>query len=172
MAGIQIALITIFLFFFIVTRTIWIRIIKDEKFRLEIHLPILALHLSKRKNKSNKSKSGKADSSYIGIISDILGDAKKYTVVIDRIAIPIKRSSFNSMSLVMPYGYQGLVYAAVAYLKRKTKRLILKKDAVISSASIKEFQINVTVKLRLYNLIVAVISFIHRKKKEKSTKRI
>ena len=54
----QIWLIISFLILFVLSRTVWVRIIKEEQFRVELHLPLIAVHLidDKKKEKDNYTK--------------------------------------------------------------------------------------------------------------------
>lgn len=170
MAGVLIGIILSFLLFFIVTRTVWVRVIKEQMSKVEIHLPLLALQLrfgnnDRRGRKKEKSKLGAR--SYIKIISGTISRIKGCELVIKRVAIPCKINSFGAATLLSPFGYQSLVYAAIAYLKTKTQRLAIEDNAIISSPDISETQFYFTVKLRLYQLLYALITIKRGVEKEK-----
>ena len=60
MVGVLIGLIISFLLFFVLTRKVWVRVIKEEKLRVQFHLPLLALHLiSEDKSKQTEDKDKK-----------------------------------------------------------------------------------------------------------------
>ena len=177
MAEVQIGLILIFLFFFILTRRVWVRVIKDGILRIEIHLPLLALYLydSKRKSKSKKSKKESDQLSaraYIRVIAGTLRRVKDCDVHIKRIILPLKSDKFNAMSLVAPFGYQGLIYTVITYLKSKAKKLTLSDNAIISSSDVTDAQFYVTFKLRLFELVYALLTFRRGIYEEKRARRI
>ena len=175
----QIWLIISFLILFVLSRTVWVRIIKEEQFRVELHLPLIAVHLiddkKKEKEKGGKGKD-KADKissrAYIRIFGNTLEHIRKSTVIVKRVALPLKLADFDAMTLVTPFAYQGVIYTIIAYLKTKTDRLILLDNAVISSSDINSLQFYVTVKLRLYQLIYALLTVKKGIEKEKKARRI
>jgi hypothetical protein len=87
--------------------------------------------------------------------------------VIKRVALPCKINSFGAATLISPFGYQGLVYAVIAYLKTKIQRLAIEDNAIISSPDISETQFYFTLKLRLYQLLYALMTIRRGVKEEK-----
>ena len=57
----QIWLIISFLIFYVITRTVWVRIIKEECLKIELHLPLSAIKLSFPKEDDKKKSKGKVD---------------------------------------------------------------------------------------------------------------
>jgi hypothetical protein len=170
MAGVLIGTILSFLLFFIFTRTVWVRVIKEELTRVEIHLPLLALKLKFGKDKQggkDRKKSKLGARSYIKIISAALSRIYSCELVIKRVALPCKINSFGAATLISPFGYQGLVYAVIAYLKTKIQRLAIEDNAIISSPDISETQFYFTVKLRLYQLLYTLMTIRRGVKEEK-----
>lgn len=174
MAGVQIVLIFSFLYFFILTRVVWVRIIKKEVLKIEIHLPLLAIHLIFPKNKRSTSKKSEKISAraYIRIISETIKRVWDCRIEIKEVALPCKTDLFNGLTLVRPFGYQGLIYAVIAYMKTKAKDLTLNDNAIISSPDVTEVQYYVTVKLRLFKLIYAILTFMRGVYQEKRSRRI
>ncbi len=161
MAGVLIGLILSFLFFFVLTRTVWLRIIKEKQTRVQLHLPLLSIQFggdSKRKDKKEKNKQLSARA-YIRVAAGTLARTKDCELVIKRVVLPCRTESFGTLTLVTPFGYQGLIYAIIAYLKTKTRRLALEDNAIISSPDVNEIQYYITAKLRLYQLIYAYLTF-------------
>ena len=175
MAGVQIVLIFSFLCFFILTRVVWVRIIKREVLKIEIHLPLLAIHLIGNRDKKQKKKKETEKLSaraYIRVIAGTLSRVKDCEVNIKKITLPCKTDSFSTFTLVKPFGYQGLIYAVIAYMKTKAKDLTLNDNAIISSPDVTEVQYYVTVKLRLFKLIYAILTFRRGVYQEKRARRI
>ncbi len=177
MAEVQIGLILSFLFLFILTRTVWVRVIKEERLRIEFHLPLLALLLiSEEKNNKKKKDSKETDKlsvrAYIRAVAGTLARVKKCEVVIKRVVLPCKIEKFSGFSLVKPFGYQGLIYSIIAYLKTKAQRLTLEDNAIISSPDIRNTQFYVTVKLSLFNLIFGLLALRRGIYEEKRARRI
>jgi hypothetical protein len=169
MAEVQIILILSFLCFFVLTRVVWVRIIKREVQKIEIHLPLLAIHLSFPKGKRKKKKKSSARA-YLKIISKTIESVWDCEVNIKEIALPYKSEDFSGFTLVKPFGYQGLVYAAIAYLKTRARHIILEDNAIISSPDISGLHCYLTVKLPLLKLIYALIIIRRDIEKEKSSK--
>ena len=174
MAGVQIGLILSFLLFYVLTRTVWVRIIKEEIFRIEIHLPLLALYLgsNKEKKKTKKETDKLSARAYIRVIAGTLSRVKDCEVNVKHITLPCKTDKFDAMTLVRPFVYQGLVYAVAAYLKTKAQKLLLSDNAIISSPDITEIQYYVTVKLKLFNLIYALFTVRRGLYEEKRARRL
>ena len=183
MAKVQIGLIISFLIFFVLSRTVWVRIIKDDKFKIELHLPLLALCLSqngedkkkKRKSKEEiKQKQAKRLSprAYLRVFGNTLERIRRSTIIVKRVILPFNINGFDTMTLVTPFAYQGIIYTVIAYLKTKTDRLIIEDNAVISSPDVKKIHFYVTVKLRLYQLIYALLTFKRGVEEEKRARRI
>ena len=176
MAGVLIGIILSFLLFFILTRKIWVRVIKDTNLRVQFHLPLLALHLKSESKKNQSPESAKQEKkkdprlsarAYIRIVAGTLARIEDCEVVVKRVILPCKTENFGSMTLVNPFAYQGLIYAVIAYLKTKAKRLRLEDNAIISSPDVTETQFYLTVKLRLFQLIYALLTFRRGMKEEK-----
>ena len=175
MAEVQICLILSFLLFFVLTRVVWIKIIKEEILIIEIHLPLLALLLYFNENKSEKRKKETdrlSTRAYVRIVAETLRRTKDCRLEVKKIALPCKIDSFSTATLVKPFAYQGMLYAIIAYLKTQTSNLILFDNAIISSPDITEMQYYFTVKLRLFKLIYAYLTFRHDMQKEKRARRI
>lgn len=174
MAEVQIILILLFLLFFILTRRVWVRVIKKELLRIEIHLPLLALILIGKKDKDKKSKESEKLSAraYIRVIAGTLAKVKDCELNVREVTLPCKTNSFDGFTLVKPFGYQGLIYAVVAYLQTKAKKLTLSDNAIISSPDVTAIQYYVTVKIRLFQLIYALLAFRRGIYEEKRARRI
>ncbi|MBO7196755.1 MAG: hypothetical protein J6V80_05485 [Clostridia bacterium] len=173
MAGAQIGLILLFLFAYIMTRTVWVRIIQENNFRLEFHLPLIAIHLSDfDENKSSKKEENTKLGilSYIRIVSNALRRISKSKLVIKRIILPCNISSFSVSTIIKLYGYHGLIYALIAYLGSRDINLHIEDNAIISSPDIKKTQFYLTVKLALFQLIYALFIVRRDISKEKKAK--
>ncbi len=175
MAEVQIFLILLFLIFFVLTRVVWVRIIKKEVLRIEFHLPLLALYLigDKDKKKKKKKETEKLSTrAYIRVIAGTLARVRECEVNVKEITLPYKADSFSGFTLVKPFGYQGLIYAVIAYLQTKAKKITLEDNAIISSPGITETHYYFTVKLRLFQLIYALLTFRRGLYEEKRARRI
>lgn len=173
MAGVQITLILSFLLFFALTRTVWVRIIKEDALRIEIHLPLLALCIYFKKDKKKKKETDKLSvRAYIRVIAGTLRRVKGSEVEIRRIILPCKINEFSTMTLVKPFGLQGVIYTVIAYLKTMAQNLVLCDNAIISSPDVTETQYYVTVKLRLFQLIYALLTYRRGIYEEKRARRI
>lgn len=171
MAGILIFLILSFMIAFILTRISWINVINGEFLRIEFHMPIFALILTKKnKSKAKKKKAKVKDLSaltYVRIIVKSLKRFDKSEIIIKKIIPPEKEREFTYSTLTKPYGYQSLIYAIIAYLETKVEKLSLKENAVSFIPGNSLFQCDITVKARLYELIIGVFCLYRSIKKEK-----
>lgn len=171
MAGILIFLILSFMIAFILTRISWINVINGEFLRIEFHMPIFALILTKKnKSKAEKKKAKVKDLSaltYVRIIVKLLKRFDKSEIIIKKIIPPEKAREFTYSTLTKPYGYQSLIYAIIAYLETKVEKLSLKENAVSFIPGNSLFQCDITVKARLYELIIGVFCLYRSIKKEK-----
>ena len=167
MAQAQIMLIIGFILLFWLTRIVWVRIIKEDRLVIELHLPLLAVSLSIKKEKNKKKNKKLSAFGYFRIIIKTISHIKRCKVEVRRIGLPIKDTAFGSLSLVKPFGYQGVIYTLLAYLKTEADKLILFDNAVISSPDIRELQFHITFKLRLFQLIYALTTIKRGIDKEK-----
>ena len=93
MAGILIFLLMSFVLFYLFTREVWVRIIKGDGFKIEIHLPILAIHFIKRSNDDDENsariKRGDKPSllGYMRIISGIADRIKGTEISVKAIGV-------------------------------------------------------------------------------------
>ena len=174
MAGILISLLLVFLVFFIMTRTVWVRIIKGKDFKVEIHLPILAIHIVKKNDNGDKRKNPKSKDkkiSYIGyfrIITGVVARLKNARIVIKKITLPINDENFDKSSIIKPLRQHALICAFIAYLRTKTEKLTLEDNAISLSPDVTALQCYVTFKLRLYQLIHGLLSVRHSIYEEKN----
>ena len=168
-----ILLLVCFCLFYYLTRFVWVKIIKDEQFKVEIHLPIFAVHLVKKDDQGDDTdkKDNPMFFGYIRIITGAVSRLKQAIIEIDKIKLPINNKDFEKASILKPMRQSAYVYAFVAYMRTKAKKLILSDNAITLSPDVNALQCYVTVKLRLYQLIYALISIMHSIYEEKSKRR-
>ena len=169
MAGIFILILLSFALFYFLTRTIWVRIIKDENFKIEIHLPLLSLHFTNESRKKSNKKTGRKINfiDYYRIITDIVEKTKNCDVVIDRITLPIKPEKFSTSTLLLPMGQRALICSVVTYLGSKIRSLTVQDNAITLSPDIQKLHFYLTVKLRLFQMIYTILFIRSRLKHEK-----
>jgi len=170
MAGVLIGIIVLFLLFFLLTRRVWVRVIKTEDLIIQLHLPLLALYLKKTGNQNDnrqsrhqkriqKAKDPRLSAiAYVRIAAGTLDRVKNCDLFIKKILLPCKIDRFDGFTLVKPFGYQGLIYGIIAYLRTKAHRIVLEDNAIISSPDVTEVHLYFTVKLGLYQLIHALLT--------------
>ncbi len=171
MAVILIFLILSFTIAFIITRRVWIRVKNGENLRIELHLPILALILTKKNKEMDKKQNKKAKKlsapTYISIIIKTLKRFDGCEVVVDKISPPQKDKSFKASTLTKPYGYQSLIYALIAYLETKVERITLKENAVAFVPDNPLFLCDITIKGRLFEIALGAFCLYKNIQKEK-----
>ena len=167
MAWLLIFLLTIFILFYFVTRIVWVRIIKGDIFKAEIHLPIFAIHLIKsddsgdNKKQPDKQQDKPSALGYIRIITGIVEKIKDSKIEVKRVIIPIKTDNFNKSAILRPIRQHAFICAFIAYLRTKTEKLIIEDNAITLSPDIGVIHFYITIKLRLYQLIQALIWIWH-----------
>ena len=175
MAGILILLLISFVLFFLLTRIVWVRIIKGNSFKIEIHLPILAIHLIKRNSdkdkKSNINDTNLSFLGYIRILTHIANKIQGAKISVKAIALPIKSKDFDKTAILRPLRQQVLLYGIIAYLRTKTEKLTLEDNAIILSPDIDVLHCYVTLKIRLYKLIYGFIAITQAMRDEKKRRR-
>lgn len=164
MGGISILLILSFLLFFILTRCVWIYVIKDDVLKIELHLPILALSFDfSDKNKKGKKKKANQKSGF-----------KLFKLIIDRIemcsvhikSISLPKGEYSGTSyFTRPYTYTAVLYGAIALLASKAGKVKIDDNAVIFSDT-KKFKCNITVYTKLYYLIISAFAMYLNLKRE------
>lgn len=156
---------------FILTRVSFVNVINGEFLRIEFHMPIFALILTKRNKSKAEKKIAKSKElsafTYIRIIIKSLKRFDKSEVIVKKIIPPEKAREFTYSTLTKPYGYQSLIYAIIAYLETKVEKLTLKENAVCFIPGNSLFQCDITVKARLYELIIGAFCLYRNIKKEK-----
>lgn len=165
MAGIIIFLLISFLLFFILTRKVWVTIIKDKTLKVEIHLPIFALHLTKSNDGDKRKKSDMNEKiSYLGyfrIITCVVARLKKTEIIVKKVILPVKTEDFDKSALIRPLRQHAFICAFVAYLRTKTEKLTLEDNAIILSPDTDVLHCYVTLKLRLYEFIHGLLAVMH-----------
>ena len=168
---ILIFLLTAFLVLYILNAPVMLNVKKDERLKIEIHFPILALHLTKSENDSKKSKGESSKSlsalTYISIISKTLKRFDECTLIIRRIVPPQRIKKFTYSTLVLPYGYQSLIYSLIAYLRTNMKSLVLLPGAVAFIPEGETFLLDLTLRGRLYRIAYGAFCLYKNIRKEK-----
>ena len=170
MAGIGIFLCLVSAVLFIFTRQTFIKVKKSDLLKIEIHFPILALHLTERKGEKKKKKTRKRNYSAIyKIIHDAADTLDGCEVLIKSIEIPIKNNVGDIGAFTKPFIYQSVIYSLLAYIDTKVQKLTLCNGAVTSTDKASSFSFDILVKGRLYKLLYTLL-LIYRRTKKVETK--
>ncbi len=170
MVGISVFLLMSFCLLFIFTRKIWIKVVRGDGFKLELHMPIVAVILSRRQEKKpdKKRRTGGEGhnlqtSEYLRIISSLMRIVEHSEVEITKIAVSSSgRENF--------YVYLPFIYSFVAYFKTKSKKITLSDDAIILSPDKKGFLLEFTMKTELYRFLFSIVTLYFDIMKEKRRK--
>ena len=172
MAWVFIFLLIAFIFLYSLTRIVWVRLIKEESFKAEIHLPIFAIVLIKKDdNGDNVTNNGPSPMGYIRIITDIIDKMNKSNIKVNKVIIPIKTDNFTKSVILRPIRQHAIICALIAYLRTKTRKLTIEDNAITLSPDINVTHFYITIKLRLFQLIRALISLwrdINQERKKKN----
>ena len=160
-----------FCVFYIMTRTVYLRITKEGGIKIELHLPITAVVLYKAERDDNKYKNkkrGKIKTSisyYHRIIKCILALINESEIEIIRFSLPAPDEHEKA------YKYKALFYTTLAYVKNKSKKLTFKDDGFLLFSDSSSLQLDISFKLYLYRLISLIFTVVYSITKEKRRKR-
>ena len=162
-----------FIIFFIITREIFIKIIKSDDLKVEIHLPIFSICLINSSKKENTNYREKSPSIfwYVSFISDMASRIEDLAIGVDKVIIPLGGDEFNHSDFIRSLRYQTIIYTFIGYLKAKIPDIYIKENAITLSSDVKYFCFDITVKLRLFQLISGLISFYTQYTHRKEAKR-
>ena len=163
MESISIFLILSFLLFFILTRYVWIYVIKDDGFKIELHLPIFALILDINVN-GEKEKSKSTSKNTLKAIRLIINRLRMCYVRIKSISLPKKEYDGASI-FTRPYTYTAILYALCALVESKSRGIII-EDRAIDFSDTKKIKCNITVYTRLYYFIISAFTMYLNLKRE------
>ncbi len=170
MVGISVFMLMSFCIIFIFTRTVWIKVIRSEGFKLELHMPILAIELSqgqKKKPPKKRRSGGKGydlqRSEYLRIISSLMR-------IIEHSSVTVTKISVSSSGRENLYLYFPFIYSFLAYFKTKAKKITINDDAIILSPDSQGFLLEFTVKVELYRFLFSIVTLYFDIMKEKRRK--
>ena len=170
MVGISVFMLTSFCVIFIFTRTVWIKVIRSDGFKLELHMPILAIEFSRRQKKPPKKKrrgGGKGynleSSAYLRIVSSLMR-------IIEHSRVKVTKISVSSSGGENLYLYFPFIYSFLAYFKTKAKKITINDDAIILSPDNQGFLLELTVKVELYRFLFSIVTLFYDIKKQKRRK--
>lgn len=150
MPVIFILLILSFLVFFIITRKATVRLIKEEKLRIEFHMQIIALVISpegRQKGKGRKKKS----TSHRGIIAALRRLIRHSKVVIYKLHVPFAEIRENSITAAVRR--RILSATIISYLETMAERIYLSDNAIILSPDLSSLQYDLSIESRLYMIL-------------------
>ena len=145
-----ILLILSFLVFFIITRKATVRLIKEEKLRIEFHMQIIALVISpegRQKGKGRKKKS----TSHRGIIAALRRLIRHSKVVIYKLHVPFAEIRENSITAAVRR--RILSATIISYLETMAERIYLSDNAIILSPDLSSLQYDLSIESRLYMIL-------------------
>ena len=145
-----ILLILSFLVFFIITRKATVRLIKEEKLRIEFHMQIIALVISpegRQKGKGRKKKS----TSHRGIIAALRRLIRHSKVVIYKLHVPFAEIRENTITAAVRR--RILSATIISYLETIAGGIYLSDNAIILSPDLSSLQYDISIESRLYQII-------------------
>lgn len=168
MAKISILIIISFIFFYILTRESMVRLIRGEKMIIEIHMQIFAFIIGsanggeKRKKRDALSREAKRK-----ILTALLRTMKRCKIRLNKLLIPYSEKDNSSITRIVRY---RIISATIlSCFDSISEGLYYSDDAVTLSPDISSIQYDVSIKLRLYQLIHALIKLGIHVLKEKKT---
>ena len=150
MPVIFILLILSFLVFFIITRKATVRLIKEEKLRIEFHMQIIALVISPAGRQRDKGRR-KNTASRRNILAALRGLIKHSNVIIYKLYVPFAEIRENSITAAVRR--RILSAMVISYLETVAERIYLADNAIILSPDLSSLQYDLSIESRLYQII-------------------
>ena len=172
MAQIYIFLCALTLLLFLLSRTVWVKIIIYWEFILEFHFSIIALRISMAKKKvGNKKRSAKKRKSpspafYIFLFRRIRQLIRHSDINVDRFSIGNGKKIINRGRLV----WGGSIF--LAYIASESQKLTVSDNAFILIPDDSAFEFDITSKLSVARFIALTAATVFDLFKAKYFKRI
>ena len=163
MAGIYIFLSLSTLFAFIITRTVWVRIMAYGGWVLELHFSILALRIPLSPVKKADG-GGPAPRFYARLIGRIDGLVRRSEVTVGRLAVPGRRNAGVG-------GYFWAWSAAIAYLASSARNMKIQDNAFTLISDSSAIEIDITARLPLYRLCIFGVAVLYDLLRQRISKR-
>ncbi len=146
---------------FTLTRHTYVKIKKNDVWRVELHFTLSAIHLEKTivgktdsDSKRTKKKKRRSASYYRAVFRRINELFEVAEVEINKLSVPSEdREDFDSRTMTRPWRYHTAISALLAYLRTKSEKLTVDDNAIILNPDTDRFSIDMTVKVRLYHLV-------------------
>lgn len=156
------AVITILLF--LITRRVYIRVIKSDVTVVSIGFILFKLELTKKQNSKQekpvdtdtKSEIPLEFNEVFSLLAMLMRYFKKCTITIRRLTVPYKTKEDNIYS---PIGFRAALSALLVYIDSSVEKLIVTDNAFILSSDTKP-QFDITLGILLFDLIVLAIRLI------------
>lgn len=162
MAIIQIILV-LFLVLYIITREVWIIFKKQDKVCLEIHFPIFAINFQSksdgREKRSKDSKNKLPFLSNIRIFSAVI-DKLSTNIIVEKLVIPFPLDELIGSGISGHVTRQFIIFSLIAYLRTKSKNIIIDNNAFILSPDSTKTLFYLTAKPKIINLIIAILTYL------------
>ena len=153
MAGTYIFLSLLTLFTFIITRTVWVRIMTYGEWALELHFSILALRIPLSQGRHG-DRSGLSPRFYARLAGRTARLVRRADVTVGRLAVPGGGNAAVG-------GYFWAWSAAIAYLASSAKGLKIKDNAFTLISDSSAIEVDITARLPLYRLYAFGVAVIY-----------
>lgn len=170
MVGISVLLLLSFCIIFIFTRTVWIKLIRSDGFKLELHMPIVAVEISKGQEKTPDEKRRNGGKGYNLQASEYLRIISSLIKIIEHSRVEVTKIAVSSSSTEKIYIFFPFIYSFLAYFRAKAKKITIKDDAIVLSPDGHSFLLEFTVKTELYRFLFSIVTLYFDIMKEKRRK--
>ena len=161
MVGLVLCLVLILIFYLFSMSTVDLKY--ENKITVKIKVPIFNITLSNITNREKDSKNRQRKISKGALIRHITNGLKTSVVTVNQLILP---SSDDHMSHRTFYGYHALIGTALAYVKSRTKDLVIKDNSIIFAPNINKPTVDISIKTRFFNVIRTAINIWRDKKSE------
>lgn len=156
---------------FTLTRKTYVKIRKDDAWRVELHFTLSAIRFERTVAKSDtpeeKKKKGRTPPSYYREVVHRLTELFEVAELeIRRLFLPVgEGADLYGRRVTAPWRYHTAVSALIAYLDAKSEKLTIHDNAIILNPDDGRFSLDVTIKVRLFYILRTYLAL--RREKER-----
>lgn len=152
---------------YVITRRIFIIIKKDERWRVEVRLPLGPLTIKKdvarrsgKKGRQEEKKSGSLHH-YREIFHRFMRIFAYSEIEINKLTIPCgEASELPSKEATRPWKYHSFIISLLTFLRTNSMKLTVFDNAITLNSDTDKLSVDITVKVRLFRIIGTLAVFI------------
>lgn len=166
----------LFLLCLLIFKKITVNVKKSDAWRVEIQLTLCAARISRSIPTRTSRESDSTDSpphrrrygAMISLAIDLLTYAE---VEIRELSLPLATDMSAQRSATAPWRYHGALLALTSLLRSRARRLTIRDNAITLIPDGEKVNIDITLKIRLFHILRALIAFVFEEKLMKRRKK-